>query len=391
LGLREVPSLLPQNATVNSSPSALNEENEQRAYSDVSEALFYGDIKAQQSLAQKVVDDVAVGISADTFDTGSARYNAEWAAGSYQMAVLGLGQILLAHPELETTYLPVMERSVAQLLTPEINQFGTDAWSQAGLTALDANGENNRGHAYLGYANLALSMLRLHQPNSPFAAANDQLSAAFLQQLRTNPYGIVETYPDEVYPADIAAVIASIALHDTATTGDRQAEILALTQRFYERFVDADTGMVIQAVDASTGEAVDRPRASGSALSAYYLAFADAEVATQLFQSVSGSQVLQLPIGAAIKEYPVGEQGAGDIDSGEIVMGASPSATAFAIGGARLTNNEALYRNLYQTVLLLSDDSGLGSILDEGSVTSLIESPLGRSILLAMLTASEAE
>lgn len=364
---------------------------QQIAYADASEALFYGDLQAQQALATKVIKDIEQGISADTFNTGSDRYDAEWAAGSYQMAVLGLGQMIWSHPELKEDYLPVMKSCVGRLLSPEMNQFGADAWGEDGLSVLNAKqASGNRGHAYLGYTNLALSMLRVHSPNNRFASINDQLSAAFLQQITEHPYGVVETYPGEAYPADISAAIASIALHVTATQTQPSPEIETLAQQFIQQFTDAETGMIIQAVDAKTGTEIDRPRASGTALSAYYLSFTDTKIADQTFQPIRDSQQLQLPIGVAIKEYPAGESGAGDIDSGEIVMEASPSATAFAIGGARLSGNETLYRDLHQTVLLFSENPFLASALAEGDTANVIDSPLGNSILLAMLTATDS-
>lgn len=92
---------------------------------DKIDALFAGNRTAQTVLAAPVLQDTAQGISAEMFETGSARYDGEWAVGSYQMAVLGLGQILQSHAELASAYLPAMERSVERLITPEMNQFGT--------------------------------------------------------------------------------------------------------------------------------------------------------------------------------------------------------------------------------------------------------------------------
>lgn len=236
-------------------------------------------------------------------------------------------------------------------------------------------------------------MLRLHQPNNQFANLNDTLTASLLQGLIAAPYGLLETYPNETYPADIAAVIGSIALHDKATGENHQRELATLVQHFCDQFVDAKTGLVFQSVDAVSGLPVDRPRASGSALSAYYLSFVDNAIAVHLFEVVASSQVMRLPVGSAIKEYPQGENGEGDIDSGLLVLGASPSATAFAIGGARLTDSQALYQDLYKTILLFSDSarSSSASSSDNGSVSSAVgdasETPLSRSILLAMLTA----
>lgn len=341
-------------------------------------SLFQGDLASQKVLAQKVIADIERGITANDFQTGSARYDGEWAVGSYQMAVLGLGQVITAHPEMKATYLPVMNRGVEALLTPEMNQFGSEAWGSEGLRALGTDD----GHAYLGYTNLALSMLRLHDPNNELASVNDALTQALLRRLEQTPYGIVETYPNEVYPADLAAVIGSIALYDTATGQDHSQPLKKLINHFVQNYLDDKSGLVFQAIDASSREPVDHPRASGTSLSAYFLSFADSEVASTVFQSVKEHQKLEIFNLVGIKEYPKGKIGDGDIDSGTLVSGVSPAATAFAISGARITQDLPLYQTLYKTV-----DFFGSSPLATTENQSLIESPLGNAVLLAMITA----
>ncbi|MEM0981328.1 MAG: hypothetical protein AAGH78_13775 [Cyanobacteria bacterium P01_H01_bin.58] len=333
-------------------------------------------------MIQKAIEDVTQGITTDSFNTGSPRFDGEWVSGSYQMAVLGLGQFILAHPDSRDEYLPMMEQSVERLIASDTNAFGTAAWGEEGLSALASDND----HAYLGYVNLALSMLRLHQEDNQFAALNDQLTATFIRRLKASPQSILETYPNEAYPADIAAVIASIGLYDQAT-GKRHSDFLSeLTLRFRQNFVDPDTGLVFQAVDPDLGHPVDKPRSSGTALSAYFMSFVDINLAETLFYSVVTKQQAQIYGFTGIKEYPEGQTGEGDIDSGTLAWGISPSATAFTIGGARLFGEQALYRELYQTIQFFST-----SPLGEMNGISLLDSPLGNAILLAMFTALEIE
>ncbi len=349
--------------------------------SDRADALWRGEVQAQKALADKVIKDIQQGISPTSFQTGSDRFDGEWAVGSYQMAVLGLGQVILTHPQLRDQYLPAMERSVEKLLAPELNRFGTAAWRENGLSSLNSA----QGHAYLGYTNLALSMLRLHQPNNRFAQINDQLTEALVRRLAAAPHGMIETYPGEAYPADLAAVIGSIGLYDRATGKNHQKLLKNLILQFRQNFVDPKTGLVFQSVDAKSGLPVDQPRASGTALSVYFLSFVDPASAQMIFGSIPVKQKVMILGLAGIREYPEGAVSKGDIDSGLLVLGASPSATAFAVGGARLASNKELYQNLYQTIKLLGASSA-----GQMNGVSLLESPLGHAILLAMLTAGKA-
>ncbi|MEP7126937.1 MAG: hypothetical protein ABJE95_38755, partial [Byssovorax sp.] len=82
-------------------------------------ALFEGDREHQAALARGVVDDLEAGVSAASFHTGSARFDGEWTLGTYQMAAIGLSQVVLAHAELKDELLPSIEASVERLLAPE--------------------------------------------------------------------------------------------------------------------------------------------------------------------------------------------------------------------------------------------------------------------------------
>ena len=130
----------------------------------------------------------------------------------------------------------------------------------------------------------------------------------------------------------LAAAIASISLYDKATGENHKALLTELVSQFQQYSVDPKTGLVFQSVDFSSGTAVDEPRASGTALSAYFLSFVDAEALEALFTSVSESQRVNLAGFVGIKEYPKGQEGPSDIDSGPLTLGASPSATLFSTG-----------------------------------------------------------
>jgi hypothetical protein len=343
----------------------------------IAEALFQGDLEAQKPIAAIVIRDIQQGIKPEQFKTGNPRFDGEWTIGTYQMAVMGLSQMILAHPELRPTYLPIIEQCIEQLLQPNAIAFSTAAYGKNGLDTLN----DTAGHAYLGYINLALSMLRIIEPSNRFAPVNDRLTQTLARRLQAAPYGIIETYPQEAYPADNAAVMASIALYDRATGNNHQPLLSALTQQFKQRYIDAPSGLVYQAAEAHSGRITDRPRASGTALSAYFLSFVDPPIAQQLLQAVI-KQKVNISGFVGIREYPQGEAGAGDIDSGTLMFGVSPAATSFAIAPSRLFQEHELYSNLYRTINFFRQ-----TIPSNQKTADLADSPLQHATLLAMLTA----
>lgn len=352
------------------------------------DALFDGDAEAQGALAREVAAYVASDGAAKALHTGSSRFDGEWTLVTYQMAALGLGQIALAHPELRAAHLPSIEASVARLLEPDATAFGAEAWGERGLD----HPESDRGHAYLGYVNLALGMLRLLDPTTRLAPDHDRLTDALARRIAASPTGLIETYPGESYPADVSAVLGSIGLYDRATSSDHRALLDRAALALRARFVDAGSGLFTQAADATTGRPLSEPRASGTAISVYFLSFASpsggaaAALSSDLFEALRRSQRAAFVGFGGVAEYPPGVGGSGDIDSGPVLLGVSISATGFALAGARMYGDRPLFTELYRTARLFGVpvDRGEGRRFMSGGA-------LGNAILLAMMTALPPE
>jgi hypothetical protein len=344
-------------------------------------ALFAGDLDAQTALARGVVDDLEAGVSTASFHSGSPRFDGEWTLGTYQMAAIGLAQVVLAHPdhpELKDELVPSIEASVEHLLAPETTAFGAEAWNAAALDDL----ATDRGHAYLGYINLALGMLRIVAPHNRFAALHDRITDALARRISLAPEGLIETYPNEAYPADVAACVGSIGLHDRAAGSDHHAVLAAWSSVFRARWIDPRSGMIFQSGDPATGKPRGPARASHTALAVFALSFAVPEISRDLFAALQRSQHASFVGFGAIREDAAGHEGSSDIDSGPVVLGVGVSATGFTLGGARIHGDRALYTELYRTADLFGAPhrSGNGRRFVSGG-------PLGDAILLAMLTA----
>lgn len=332
----------------------------------------------QTALARGVVDDLEAGVSTATFHTGSPRFDGEWTLVTYQMAALGLGQVVLAHPELRDELVPSIEASVERLLAPETTAFGAEAWHAPALRDL----ATDRGHAYLGYINLALGMLRIIEPRNRFAGLHDRITEALARRISRAPNGLIETYPNEAYPADVASVIGSIGLHDRTAGSDHHALLAAWSETFRARWIDPGSGMIFQSGDPATGLPRGPARASHTALAVYALSFTLPDLSHDLFAALQRSQRASLVGFGAIREDAPGHRGSADIDSGPVVLGVSVSATGFALAGARIHGDRALYTDLYRTADLFGAPykSGDGRRFVSGGA-------LGDAILLAMLTA----
>jgi hypothetical protein len=307
------------------------------------------------------------------------RFAGEWALVTHQMAALGLAQLCLEHPEWKPRYAPVVTRAAAKAFLPEMRDFGTRAWrGEDALASLDGA----HGHAYLAYAALALGMARLVDPAFPteLAASHDALVAAYERRLLASPTGLIETYPGEAYPTDVAAVAAAIAVHGRATGVDHRAVLAHWAERVRAVQIDRASGLVVQRLAATDARAHDAPRGSGTGLAAYFAGFADRELARELAEAVFRAEATFLGFGA-IREYAPGHAGGGDVDSGPVPLGVSVAATGFALAPAHAFGRADVFTRLYRTTALF----GL-PVHEGGRFRFATGGPIGDALLLAFLT-----
>ncbi|WP_327140930.1 hypothetical protein [Nocardia sp. NBC_01327] len=341
------------------------------------EGWFEGDSGRVRGLAEEMVAFEAEDDRKRATGAG-AEFDGMWGLLAHQMTALGLAQVCLAHPEWRDRYAPIVTRAAAKSLLPEMRAEFTAAWhGEDGSADLS----NPRAHAYLSYPALALGMARLVDPAFPpgLAAQQDAIVAAFERQLLASPTGLLETLPGEAYPTDVAAVAAAIAVHGRSTGIDHSAVLAHWAQQVRAVQIDPGTGLVVQRM-GTDAHAHDAPRASGTGLAAYFAGFADralaGELATGLFHQERG--ILGF---SAIHEYGGGHNGAGDIDSGPVILGISVSATSFALAPARAFGHRDLFTRLFRTADLvgLPLRSGARLRFATGGV-------IGNALLLAFLT-----
>jgi hypothetical protein len=341
--------------------------------------LFAGDLRAQEPLAR----EVARAALAAEGRAGDARRSADRTHGQMDVArdtmtILGLGQIVREHPERRAAYLPAMRAAAARLADPRAFGYPARVWGTNGVASI----RPGDGHAYLGYINLALGMLRAVDPDMPERALHDRLTAALADRLAQAPNGLIETYPGETWPPDVAAVAASIGLHAAVTGTDRHALLAHWAERF-SRCAISSSGYLVQRVRSGTCRPADAPRGSGTAIASYLLGFADAPLSQRLYDALRAQGRISWLGFGGVREYPKGFTGKGDGDSGPVILGASVGATGYAIGAARAHGDRDFFRELYRSATLGRTGLGIGKRLQPPGGPEL-----ANALLLAMLTAN---
>jgi hypothetical protein len=342
-------------------------------------AWLDGDVETQAALAEELISfEAGDDLSRASHTPASNRFAGEWALVTHQMIALGLAQLSLAHPADRARYVPVITAAALKSFLPEMRDFGTHAWSEDVLATLG----DSHGHAYFGYPALAVGMARLLDPAFPkdVAAQHDALIDAFERRLLASPTGLIETYPREAYPTDVASVAAAIAVHGRVTGKDHRKVLAHWAERVQNAQIDAASGLVIQRMGALDGKPHDAPRGSGTGLAAYFAGFADRATAERLTEGLRRQEASFLGFGG-IREYAPGHRGKGDLDSGPVLLGVSVSATGFALAPLRAFGHRDEFTRIYRTTALFGVPVDAG-----GSARFLTGGAIGNALLLALLT-----
>ncbi|MEZ4235289.1 MAG: hypothetical protein R3F59_03850 [Myxococcota bacterium] len=336
---------------------------------------FDGDLRTQVALADDVARRVLANDGPVYYHTGIERFDGQSAVAIDQMALLGLGQVVTAHPELRERYLVAMRAAGDHLADPHQLRYAARRYGESGLVRMDPG----EGHAYLGYAALGLGMLRRIDPDTPHAALHDRIVAGLAARMLHSDDGLLDTYPGERWPPDVAAVAGAIGLHDAVTGTDRGDALDRWAARFERCAVDPRTGFLRQRLHGC-GQGV--PRGSGTAVGAYFLSFVRPALAASLERSLAERGARSFLGFGGLREYAPGHAGWGDTNSGPVLAGVSVGATGFGLGAARAAGDRALFLRLHRTTRLFGV-----SMPHDGVRSFAAGGALGNALLLAMLTA----
>lgn len=191
------------------------------------------------------------------------------------------------------------------------------------------------GVFYAGWKNYLLSKILTLPAAFP---ERDQYVVRFSAQCDTlvkfinateNPY--LESYVGAAWPSDTFVAMASVAGYDQLFQPRYQRSITDWIDKV-KKHLDPKTGMVPHEVDAVTGETTHGARGSSSALMLRMLAEIDGSFGREQYDLVMKRFVITRCGLPALREYPQGQQGPGDVDSGPVIFDVGFSGTIVMMG-----------------------------------------------------------
>ncbi|MFE7719948.1 hypothetical protein ACFU44_13005 [Nocardia rhizosphaerihabitans] len=166
-------------------------------------------------------------------------------------------------------------------------------------------------------------------------------SAEIAQAFAASETPFLQAYRGQAWPVDSTVAVASLRLHDQLFDN----KFGAVTARWLgavQARLDPATGLMPHEVSPD-GSPLDGARATSQSVIHRFLpeidpAFARSQYALyrELYLTYPGG------FGPALREYPKGIDGVGDVDSGPLVAGISLSATVVGLGAARVNGDSEL-------------------------------------------------
>jgi len=157
-----------------------------------------------------------------------------------------------------------------------------------------------------------------------------------------------------------------------------------------KHYLDPKTGMYATYVDAPSRTVRQGPRGISMMYGLHFLKDFAPEFAAGQYALAKRYLVAPVFLGCcAVREYPLGQQGPADIDSGQLVMGFGPSASGFGIAASAVMGDGATTRQLLLALSLLGlevvdgDKLSYRDVPQVGQVVILF----GRSELLRLAAA----
>ena len=298
----------------------------------------------------------------------------------YFMASMGYGQIIYQYPELDEKYIKNMEYCIDMMLTPAVKAYDSDVWGEDPIEGVYNNTTKAHG-AYLNYLNMALSLHNVVSKRSKYAKLNDLISLHIVKQLKKSQYSLIETYPDQYYPADISAALGSLGLYKQATGKQWKKVMWEATKDFDMLFRDS-TGLVYHQIYITDELHYSEARGASTAFSAYFMSFVNMVIARRLFESIEINLYTEYPLLAGVREYKEGVDGGMDEDSGPIVLGLGTAATGFTLASTKTFKHKKMFNKIFS----VSSKVG-GAVNTDTTFMYKRGSYIGNSIMFAMLTA----
>lgn len=248
---------------------------------------------------------------------------------------------------IDTNYL-IKQRAIKEALFA-YNQINLPS----SISHFDSTLVPKNGIFFLGWSNYLLSKILLIDTTfderkiykNIFISNSNEIVKSI--QLTHTTY--LQSYESQSWPADMFVAMASISNFNKCYS-DKYSSTLINWIQDVKLKLDPKTKLVPHKVDYLTGETIEGSRGSSMSLIIRLLSDIDIDFAKEQYSKYLKYFVTSTFGLPSIYEYPNGQKGDGDIDSGPVILGKGFSGTIVSIGSHASIGNYQLADNQYKTI-----------------------------------------
>lgn len=204
-----------------------------------------------------------------------------------------------------------------------------------------------------------------------------RIAKSFSNAYAAAPSGILPSYPSLWWPTDNLPGLAGLRLYDrafgTKLAASPCANWVASMRKYY---TDPSSGLICAYINPAEKRPASGPRGVGVMFAFPFLIEVDPVFAREQFDVAKKVLVGEALGMTAVREFPEGQKGTADVDSGVLILGFGPGASGFGIAGAAAMQDSGLFHRLLKSkslAVLIANGSGQAETLLP---------PVGRCVIL---------
>ena len=310
-------------------------------------------------------------------------FQGEWAIYSTSMLSAALVNIARLYPETREEAAEKIDSLIRITMSPELRRYDASEWGEDPLETLDGD------KSHISYISLLAWMISGYKTvggDGRHDALFDSLCETMARRIMARTDLNLQTFPGTpIFVPDMLVAIVALANY-AHLNGGRYRDVVDLwLANMQANHMDPETGLIMSMVpDGETWVESQPVLGSYSALSVYYLTFVDEAFAREQYELLKKAFLKKRPF-TGFRELVKGTKGPVLLmDSGPVVLGLSPTGTAFGIGGATYFQDGGLRKRFLRT----GEWAGF-TVSSKRSRHYLLADyvPVGEAITLAMRTA----
>jgi len=173
-----------------------------------------------------------------------------------------------------------------------------------------------------------------------------QVAAALIESFSGSDQGILRSYQDMWWLTDNFVAMSALAHYAEVFSKDITGIKEKLVESVKKHYLDEDTGLFATYVKPKGHQVLQGPRGISVMYGLQFLADFDPKFARAQY-ALAKRHLIKTGLGfGAVREFPEGQKGSGDVDSGPVLLGFGPSASGFAIGAAARMKDDEVFESL---------------------------------------------